>query len=84
MRTQFKTETGSLYVIDDVEMVWERLSTTEASGFARTASGPLTQVPVLTIGESAALVGPPFVEGAVARVILTSRVVEVGGESPIS
>jgi hypothetical protein len=77
MRTKFQTETGSVYIVDADAMAWERLSTGPESGHVRTKVGALTHVPAIIVGESVALMGPPFVEGAVARAIITSRVVEI-------
>jgi len=76
MRTKFKTETGSIYLVDTDAMTWERLSNTGVSPI-RTETGPLTEVPELVVGRSAELIGPPFVPNAVARAIITSRIVEI-------
>jgi hypothetical protein len=75
MRIRFKTETGSLYEVDDDKKTWSRLTTTEESGPVRTKTGRfLDRTPIL-LGQSTTFVCPPFVEGTDGRIIQTSRVV---------
>lgn len=65
---------NSSYILDDEAMTWERAKTSERSGYVRTDGGQLTSFPEIKIGESLILLGPPFVENAVARIVMTSLV----------
>jgi hypothetical protein len=79
-RIRIRTETGSNYEIVRGErgMWWRRISATSASGPLR-GSGPwpLFRWPAVRLGSSVVLVGPPYVQGTAARVVVTSRVVDV-------
>lgn len=85
LRVRFRTETGSVYEIarDGRGMRWSRLSATLASGPLRSSSPwPLLRWPRLALGEGVELVGPPYVEDSEARVVLTTRVVEIVEDEP--
>lgn len=68
---------NSTYVLDDEEMTWERIKTSEDSGPLRTDGGELTAWPQIRIGEPLALLGPPIADHASARVIYTTAVTKI-------
>jgi hypothetical protein len=74
MKHQVKTESGSVWELDDVAMTWLRVVKSEYP--VRTACGVLSSFPEIKIGEPMFMWGPPFVEGAIARMVNTSPVVE--------
>jgi len=74
---RFRTETGSVYTVDNERLTWRRVHRTTRSGRLRTESGELTAPVVPRVGESATLVGPPFRLGVGPRLIVTTPVVAV-------
>ena len=84
MITRFTTAHGSTYEIDDSEKTWKQLDAgqdTEGDGFdLRSTQGPYFSVSSIVEGQRVNIWAPPFVEGAVMRVISTSPVVTVQTE----
>ena len=78
-KVRWRTETGSVYEIerDGAGMRWRRVEATLGSGVLRNDDWPLLEWPEIEVGWSAVLVGPPLIAGADARIVRTSRVVEV-------
>lgn len=72
MTIKFRTESGSVYAVDDTTKVWASTSTS-----TRSDGGDFYERSPVIMGEPVTLVCPPFVEGAVARLIHTSPVVEI-------
>jgi hypothetical protein len=80
MKTTFKTESGSEYVIDHEVKTWERKNSNSKSGKLRTASGTFSGVSDITVGKAAVLVMAPLPEShpdTLARFIRTSPVTEI-------
>ncbi len=85
MKTYIKTENGSLYVIHGDYMTkgsgepltWERIESTKDSGPLRTDGGDLCDFPEYDLGEPLIMLGPPIVDSAVGRVIVTSPIVSI-------
>ena len=77
MKLQIRTMTGSTYILDKDQMTWERVFTALLSGPLRTVSGKLTVWPVIKLGESMDMECPPFVEGAILRLVSTSEVMSI-------
>ena len=88
MKLTVTTESGSVYVLDKTKMTWERRRLREyddeekatISHPMRTSGGKLMTWPVIEVGMGLDLICPPFIEGAIARGILTSAVTEVSHE----
>jgi hypothetical protein len=76
MKTYFVTESGSQYVVDHAERVWNRRSNPD-SPLVRTPNGSYYWVSDIRVGRSVVLLCPPIVEGAATRVIQTTRVVHL-------
>jgi hypothetical protein len=78
MRKKVTTTTGSIYVIDEKNKKWERISSTDQSGDIRTDSGNiLNQNPInFVIGKSIVIATDPFTSGTI-RFIGTSAIVSV-------
>ncbi len=77
---RFRTDTGSVYEVErnSHDMRWRRVEATLRFGTLRaTDDWPLLEWPEIEVGRRAVLIGPPFVAEADARVVQTSRVVEV-------
>lgn len=71
-----KTETGSLYLIDQKKGTWKRVSATENSGDLRTDEGTFYEIS-LKVGEGMAMLGPPLSDDVDGRFLYTSDVVEI-------
>lgn len=78
MRTKIKTTTGSIYIIDEKNKKWERISSTDQSGDIRTDSGNiLNENPInFVIGKSIVIATDPLASGTI-RLIGTSVIVSV-------
>jgi hypothetical protein len=74
---RFKTESGSLYELDEEAMTWSRLTHSAESVAVRTKSGPMLKWPEVKIGRECRILGPSlsFVGGI--RLIETTPVVSV-------
>lgn len=84
MKITFTTKSGSIYVIekvDDETMTWKRMQAGEGSVYVRTESGTLLQWPVVTVGSSCELIGPPLNPLADIRYMLTTPVVSIQEET---
>jgi hypothetical protein len=77
MPIRFRTETGSVYLVDNDAMRWQRLRTTLASGVLRSEGGPLSAPVVVEVGQAVVLLGPPFAPGLGPRVVITTAVTAV-------
>ncbi len=74
---KFRTETGSIYDLDQEKMTWKRLSTTDNSGQIRNEHGHLLVWPLLVIGHSAQLEDDTIKAGYDKHMVATSRVTEI-------
>lgn len=77
MKAFVRTRSGSMYLIDNEQMTWERLEKTADSGPLRTDGGPLLVEPEIKVGEPMIVLGPPLPTWAAARIIMTTDVTEV-------
>lgn len=77
MKAYVRTKSGSLYLVDDEEMIWARLEETADSGQLRTDGGDLSCFPEIKLDEPMILLGPPLVHWTYGRIIMTTPVVEV-------
>ena len=75
--TTVKTQTGSIYQIDLVNMEWVRVVRGKDSILTRTASGRLMSVPEIEVGKPMIFLCPPVDSEPHAREILTSIVTEI-------
>jgi hypothetical protein len=69
------TETGSVYEIDTDKKTWERIETTDESGYVRSKGGTYNSITNLVIGERLNMLCPPIVPNMTARLISTSPIV---------
>jgi hypothetical protein len=76
MIDQVTTQNGSVYLIDHDKKTWTKTKETERSGLLRTPDGSFTSV-FIEMGRGMEILCPPFIEGAIARLIYTSDVVRV-------
>jgi hypothetical protein len=74
---RFRTETGSVYTVDNEALLWRRLVRSPRSGVLRTESGRLTAPATPVLGEMTLLVGPPFAPGLGPRLVITTRVTAI-------
>jgi len=74
---RFRTETGSVYTVDNVTLLWRRIVRSPRSGVLRTESGRLSAPVTPVLGQSALLVGPPFGPGLGPRMVITTRVTAI-------
>jgi hypothetical protein len=73
-----KTKTGSTYLIDPVNVQWQRVEVGENSTHTvRSAGGKLYFLPRLEVGEKLTMVCPPMKQGSDTRVIKTSEIAEI-------
>lgn len=72
---KFKTETGSVYLLDRGTMGWSRTKT-EKSGEIRQEFGTLIEWPDITLGDRAILLDTSVREGFDGHAVITSRVTE--------
>jgi hypothetical protein len=85
VKAYVRTESGSLYLIDGerwtsgagLPLTWERVEETKDSGLLRTDGGDLVNYPEIKLGQPMLLLGPPIVEWAVGRLIMTTPVKSV-------
>lgn len=80
MKTQFKTESGSIYTIDYEARVWARTIETPRSGHLKTSTAVFINVPVVKLGQRVEFWCPPIREGAILRLVSTSPVTEIQSE----
>jgi hypothetical protein len=80
MKAYVRTESGSLYVIDEDAAEWARVETTADSGPLRTDGGAITSVHDMKIGERMLILGPPIAAATCARCIMTTPVVSISLE----
>lgn len=76
MKTYFVTRSGSEYVIDHAERVWHRRPNPNST-LVRTPNDVFYWVSDIRVGHGVVLFCPPIVEGAVGRMIQTTRVVRL-------
>jgi hypothetical protein len=74
------TESGSVYVIDTHGGVWVRFRGEGATAM-RTMSGEFLYMNEPRVGSSLVLVCPPFVAGALYRVIISTPITYTRGQS---
>jgi hypothetical protein len=74
MKVEVKTKTGSVYILDQSAMSWERVVKSKQSGRIRTDGGQLTEWPIITLGEGVEMYGPPINPAATGRLVYTSDV----------
>ena len=75
-----KTESGSTYILNQVQMTWDRERNVPdlASPYpVRTKGGTLMEFPKVVVGQPLRLFGPSLTPGGAFRMIETSPVVEV-------
>lgn len=81
MELRVETESGSIYILNQANMTWERVKYIQqnADPFfpVRTAGGELTTWPEVEVGKELELVGPPLNPAATFRYIKTSPVIRV-------
>lgn len=77
MVTEYITETGSVYVIDDQNFTWQRTTRTDMSGLLRSDGDPLWSASCAGLGFPLIIDGPPLAIDAMFRRITTSRVIAV-------
>ena len=70
MTTKFRTESGSVYTLENGN--WS-----STSGSTRTQEGQYIVHSDVIVGQPVEILAPPLVEGAILRIITTSPVVEV-------
>ena len=74
---RFKTETGSIYDLDQEKMTWRRLGRSPSSGQIRNEHGELTLWPIIVVGHSAMLEDKTIKAGYDRHYVATSRVTEI-------
>lgn len=72
-----KTLSGSIYQLDREKMRWVRVVSDSLSGSLRTNDGELLVWPEIAIGKPLVLLGPPVIDEADARAIVTSLITEI-------
>lgn len=77
MVTKFRTQTGSIYVLNRQKMTWERRYESENSGGIRQTSGELTHWPEIKVGQSVILADKSVLPGFSYHAVYTSNVVEI-------
>lgn len=87
MQIKFRTESGSIYLLDDATMTWERLEHHPDSNLVRTKSGDLREMPVVEVGKTVTILGTALdpeirkIPGSV-RVLATTKVTEILLDTP--
>jgi len=74
---RFRTETGSIYDLDQEKMTWRRLGRSPASGQIRNEHGQLLIWPNIIVGKQAILEDDTIKAGYDRHYVATSRVTEI-------
>lgn len=70
-----RTESGSIYLIDNTNLIWHREMKGPKGGHVRTKSGNMSQRAIPRIGKRLNIFCSPLVQGTTGRLISTSEVV---------
>lgn len=75
MTTTIRTETGSIYVLDEQAKTWERIASTSESGFLRGGGkGTYNELFGAEVGQRLQLFMDPITPGTTMRVVVTSEI----------
>jgi hypothetical protein len=82
MKTWVETQSGQIYVLDNVKMTWARLADFTSSDPASIVDGgDLSSFPDIKLDEPMIILGPPQVPWTWARIIMTTPVRTLTHES---
>jgi len=77
MKIRFTTQSGTIYLIDDSDMSWQRESKTHHSGPIRADHGTLLTWPNIQIGQDAHLNDSKVLPGLTHHFVVTTKVIKM-------